>query len=182
VENQSLYCHYNALEICYERLKRSCLRFKMADSVSSTDAKLLKKLGGVGLVMTIIFTISVSLRWKYILLSFRGPSVPASTCKGKCPSAGLTADLSFLPRKNSSKTYWHLKTSVRHWFTPDEFYKKGIYPWRISWNLCLPLQNSTGFTPKEFPVSDLYPWRIHHFYSLPLKNSIGPYWGEGGYI
>ncbi|XP_015753957.1 PREDICTED: uncharacterized protein LOC107333641 [Acropora digitifera] len=31
-----------------------------ADSVSSTDAKLLKKLGGVGLVMTIIFAISIS--------------------------------------------------------------------------------------------------------------------------
>ena len=31
----------------------------MADPVSSYDAKLLKNLGGVGLVMTIIFTISV---------------------------------------------------------------------------------------------------------------------------
>ena len=42
----------------------------MADSVSSTDAKLLKKLGGVGLVMTIIFTISVSLYRKYIFCTF----------------------------------------------------------------------------------------------------------------
>lgn len=42
----------------------------MADSVSSTDAKLLKKLGGVGLVMTIIFTISVSLYRKYIFALF----------------------------------------------------------------------------------------------------------------
>ena len=32
---------------------------KMEDPVSSADAKLLKNLGGVGLVMTIIFTISV---------------------------------------------------------------------------------------------------------------------------
>ncbi|XP_068693192.1 protein C1orf43 homolog isoform X2 [Montipora foliosa] len=57
----------------------------MADSVSSTDAKLLKELGGVGLVMTIIFTISFVLVivilvkrqiLRMLLLSKRGPHSP----------------------------------------------------------------------------------------------------------
>ena len=76
----------------------------------------------------------------------------------------LRTDLSLLPLKNSIKKCYPLKTSLRNGFTPEEFHKKSIYPWRIPWNLCLPLKNSTynmGFTPKEFPS----------FWPLPLKNS-----------
>ena len=39
--------------------------------MSSTDAKILKKMGGVGLIMTIIFTISVSLCQTEIFALFR---------------------------------------------------------------------------------------------------------------
>ena len=49
----------------------------MADPVSSYDAKLLKNLGGVGLVMTIIFTLSVCcLKW-YHMVSPR-PSIKSN--------------------------------------------------------------------------------------------------------
>ena len=51
----------------------------MADPVSSYDAKLLKNLGGVGLVMTIIFTISVrttSIVYFLILYIFHRITVP----------------------------------------------------------------------------------------------------------
>ena len=59
----------------------------MADSVSSTDAKLLKKLGGVGLVMTIIFTISVSENITVVLTcNFNHIFVKTTTySKGKNP-------------------------------------------------------------------------------------------------
>ena len=80
------------------------------------------------------------------------------------PPPRLRTDLSLLPLKNSIKKCYPLKTSLRNGFTPEEFHKKSIYPWRIPWNLCLPLKNSTdnmGFTPKEFPS----------FWALPLKNS-----------
>ncbi|XP_029196508.1 protein C1orf43 homolog isoform X1 [Acropora muricata] len=59
-----------------------------ADSVSSTDAKLLKKLGGVGLVMTIIFAISIVIVivilvkrqiLRMLLLSKRGPHSPVGS-------------------------------------------------------------------------------------------------------
>ena len=76
----------------------------------------------------------------------------------------LRTDVSLLPLKNSIKKCYPLKTSLRNGFTPEEFHKKSIYPWRIPWNLCLFLKNSTynmGFTPKEFPS----------FWPLPLKNS-----------
>lgn len=56
------------MEICRKPFKGVKTRLNMADPVSSYDAKLLKNLGGVGLVMTIIFTLSVCwLKWYHMV-------------------------------------------------------------------------------------------------------------------
>ncbi|PFX34890.1 Uncharacterized protein C1orf43-like [Stylophora pistillata] len=74
----------------------------MADPVSSYDAKLLKNLGGVGLVMTIIFTISVGLLiviivkrqiLRMLLLSKRGPHSPVGSDAPKRLGRKITAHL-----------------------------------------------------------------------------------------
>lgn len=75
----------------------------MADSaVSSTDAKLLKKLGGVGLVMTIIFTISIGLLivilvkrqiLRMLLLSKRGPHSPVGSDAPRSLGREISAQL-----------------------------------------------------------------------------------------
>ncbi|XP_027044735.1 uncharacterized protein LOC113672627 [Pocillopora damicornis] len=74
----------------------------MADPVSSYDAKLLKNLGGVGLVMTIIFTLSVVLliaiivkrqMLRMLLLSKRGPHSPVGSDAPRNLGREITAHL-----------------------------------------------------------------------------------------
>lgn len=74
----------------------------MADPVSSDDAKLLKNLGGVGLVMTIIFTLSVVLliaiivkrqMLRMLLLSKRGPHSPVGSDAPRNLGREITAHL-----------------------------------------------------------------------------------------
>ena len=59
-------------------------------------------------------------------------------------------------------------------FTPEDFRKIWVYPWRIVWKLRLHPQRILYFfysTPKE----------ILNFYSLPLENSMVPQKGECRY-